>query len=288
MNRKLIITADDYGMCQAVNEAIEECLGAGTVRATCAMMNMPQCDAVGSLRQKFPHSSIGVHWTLTQGRPVLESSQVSTLVDKDGSFHSLGEFRRLWFRRCIDRQQAKAELTAQFKNFRALAGEPDFWNTHQNVHVFPGLFSLFVDLGRELHIPAMRSHRRITIPRNGSPVSHNVSHPSYWLKGFIIARWSDRAESLGVQMPDGRLYTPGYNGKGTATMLETIHRVEWRQVRKAVEIVMHPATSVDKQLFGSITESRVIEYKTLTDPILLKQLGQEAVDLVGFEALSLN
>jgi predicted glycoside hydrolase/deacetylase ChbG (UPF0249 family) len=288
MNRRLIITADDYGMCQAVNRAIEECLDAGTVRATCAMMNMPYRDAVGSLRKKFPDSSLGVHWTLTQGRPVLKSSDMSTLVDKDGSFHSLGELRRRWLRRRIDPQQVKGELTAQFERFRTLAGQPDFWNTHQNVHVFPGLFSLFVGIGQKLNIPAMRSHRRITIPRKGGPVGHNISHPSYWLKGLIIARWSDRAESLGVQMPDGRLYTPGYNGKGTATMLATIHRVEWRQVKKAIEIVTHPATSVDKQLFGSITESRVVEYKTLTDPTLLKQLRQEAVDLVGFEALSCN
>ena len=26
MNRKLIVTADDYGMCDSVNEAIEECM----------------------------------------------------------------------------------------------------------------------------------------------------------------------------------------------------------------------------------------------------------------------
>src|SRR5262245_21309223 len=41
MHRKLIITADDYGMCEPVNQAIEECLAVGTVRATCVMTNMP-------------------------------------------------------------------------------------------------------------------------------------------------------------------------------------------------------------------------------------------------------
>ena len=41
MSQRLIITADDYGLCEQVNQAIEECLSAGTVRATCVMANMP-------------------------------------------------------------------------------------------------------------------------------------------------------------------------------------------------------------------------------------------------------
>ena len=69
MTRRLIITADDYGMCGSVNDAIEECLGAGTVRATCAMVNMPLFNATASLRHKFPGCSVGIHWTLTQGKP---------------------------------------------------------------------------------------------------------------------------------------------------------------------------------------------------------------------------
>jgi hypothetical protein len=91
-------------------------------------------------------------------------------------------------------------------------------------------------------------------------------------------------------MPDGRLYTPGSNGLETAVLLTTIPRIDWSQVRIALEIVTHPASSVDKQLFGSISiaESRVLDYKAMTAPTLVKQLQQEAVDPVSFEALSCN
>ena len=88
MTRRLIITADDYGMCASVNDAIEECLGAGTVRATCAMVNMPLFNATAALRQKFPGCSVGIHWTLTQGRPILPPAQLPTLAGPDGEFHS--------------------------------------------------------------------------------------------------------------------------------------------------------------------------------------------------------
>ena len=249
MNRKLIITADDYGLCDSVNRAIEECFRAGAVRSTCVMTNMPACGDAASLRKSF-------------------------------------QLRQRWLMRRLNIAEIEHELRAQFRQFGALAGRPDFWNTHQNVHVFPGLFDRFVSMGRELGIPAMRCHRRLTIPYQGSSATHILQHPLYWLKGLVIARWSDQAESMGVQMPDGRLYTPGYNGKATASILRSIQRLDWRRVRKPVEIVMHPATAIEPELFGSLMDSRVVEYKTLTDPALLTQLRGEGVDLVGFESLN--
>jgi YdjC-like protein len=93
MTRRLIITADEYGMCASVNHAIDECLGAGTVRATCVMVNMPLFNATASLRHKFPNFSVGIHWTLTQGRPILTPAQLPTLVGPNGEFHPVLEFR---------------------------------------------------------------------------------------------------------------------------------------------------------------------------------------------------
>ena len=162
MNKQLIITGDDYGLCPAVNDAIEECLAAGTMRATCIMANMPSCAGAASLRQKFPRSALGVHWNLTQGTPVLEPARVPTLVDGAGQFY--GSLRRRWLTRKLDRDEVRAELLAQYERFRSLAGAADFWNTHQDVHVFPGLFQLFVEFGKALKIPAMRCHERFTLP----------------------------------------------------------------------------------------------------------------------------
>ena len=246
MTRRLIITADDYGMCGSVNDAIEECLGAGTVRATCAMVNMPLFNATADLRQKFPSCSVGIHWTLTQGRPLLPSPQLPTLCRPDGEFHSVLEFRRRWMRGRIDGDEIRNELKAQCRHFSQVAGTPDFWNTHQNSHVLPRLFDLFVLVGQELGIPAMRSHRRLTVPYKISPLRHSLGHPLYWFKGQVIARWAAKAAAGGVLMPDGRVYTPGYDGAGIASLPEIIERIRMELGEKAVEVVVHPATRVEK------------------------------------------
>jgi hypothetical protein len=285
MSRNLIVTADDYGMCDAVNEAIDECLSAGALQATCVMVNMPACRSAAALRKRFPHASLGIHWTLTQGRPILPAAQVESLVSDDGTFRSALELRHRWLTRRVKLNELTAELRAQHGRFCELVGAPDFWNTHQNSHVLPGLFGAFVEVGQALGIPAMRCHRRFVIRPDGIPGPYNFRHPLYWLKGRVIARWSSQAEARGVLLPDGRIYTPGY-GAGTARIEEIVDRVPWESVRKAVEIVIHPATSVDEGLFGALTESRVLEYKMWRDPGLVKRLHDRGVEAAGFEVLS--
>jgi chitin disaccharide deacetylase len=283
--KRILITADDYGLCDSVNQAIEECIGAGSVRATCVMANMTAYSAVSTLRKKFPRVSIGIHWNLTQGRPVLSSSQIPTLIDSDGSFLSSSELKRRWWSEQVKQDELKAELRAQFDRVVRLAGPLDFWNTHQNIHVYPGLFQTFVNLGKDLRIPAMRCHRRITVPKGTSGLRYHMTHPQYWLKGQMIAWWSANAEKLGTLMPDGRLYAPGYDEP--RTMLEAIiSRLPWRKVKKAVEVVIHPATEVQEDLFGSLRESRVIEHQTFRNPGLAEHLRQQGIEPVSFEALT--
>lgn len=282
MNKQLIITADDYGLCPAVNDAIEDCLGAGSVSATCVMTNMPACDQAATLRRKFPRSSIGLHWNITQGRPLLGPAAVPSLFDNQGQLGA--SLRRRWLAGQISRSEMRAELIAQYERFQALCGAADFWNTHQNVHVFPGLFQFFVALGKELKIPAMRSHERITLPARGSSTAYHVRHPAYWLKGHVIRLWSREARAGGTRMPDGRLYLPGYQA-GNYTLTVLLERIDWRRLERAIELVIHPARQVDATLFGGLTESRLREYELFRNPRLPARLESNGFRLVGFESL---
>ena len=194
---------------------------------------------------------------------------------------------------CVDRYCAwtmtlllicRSRLWITEEQVAEIVGPLDFWNTHQNSHVFPGLFQAFVKLGRELNIPAMRCHRRITVPRDSSERRYQLSHPRYWLKGQVIAWWSFRAEALGTVMPDARVYAPGYVEPRTM-IEEIISRLPWSKVKKAVELVIHPATAVREDLFGTLTESRIAEYQTFKNPKLADRLRQSGTELVRFETL---
>jgi predicted glycoside hydrolase/deacetylase ChbG (UPF0249 family) len=206
------------------------------------------------------------------------------LVSADGCFPTLSQFKRKWLIRQVKLAEMKAELRAQYERFCEVAGVPDFWNTHHNVHTFPGLFGAFVALGQELGISATRCQAYITVPRRGTPTRYNLRHPLYWLKRQVLRWWSDQAKARGVLMPDGKIDIPGY-GVGKAAIEEVVQHIQWDSVRKAVELVIHPATTIHKDLFGSLTESRIREYQVFRDPELVERLRQVGVETVGFDAL---
>jgi predicted glycoside hydrolase/deacetylase ChbG (UPF0249 family) len=283
--KKLIITADDYGLCEPVNRAIEECLAAETVRATCVMANMPAYAAARFLRNNYPHASIGIHWNVTQGRPVLPPNKISSLVDTEGVFYRASELRRRWWSGKVRRDELYAELCAQFERLRGLIGTPDFWNTHQNLHVFPGLFATFVDFAEQLGVRPMRSHRRLTVPPAETEFSYHLKHPRYWIKGQVIGWWSARAVMRGAIMPDARAYAPGYSSP--ERMIEEIaRRAPWHRVKSAVEVVIHPAAEIVEGLFGALTQSRLAEYGTFKNPALAERLQKIGAEVVGFETLT--
>jgi predicted glycoside hydrolase/deacetylase ChbG (UPF0249 family) len=255
-------------MCTSVNQAIEECMAAGTVKVTCVMVNMPANEQTASLRKRFPHCSVGIHWTLTEGRPVLPPAQVPSLVQANDT---------------ISIVELKAELCAQYTRFCEIAGPPDFWNTHENFHVWPSLFNVCVALGQDLRIPAMRSHRRFTVPRFQTATAYHWRHPLYWVKGTVIGRWAKQVAAQGMLMPDGRVYMPGY-GIDKASLEDAMRRLPWHSVKKAVEIIIHPATRVE-DMFGALTESRLREYDMYKEPSLMTSLMRLGVEPVGFEVL---
>ncbi|MCG8347245.1 MAG: ChbG/HpnK family deacetylase [Chloroflexales bacterium] len=285
--KQLIITADDYGLCESVNQAIESCLAAGAMRSTCVMTNMAAYAEAEVLRKRFPAASIGIHWTLTQGQPVLSPQKIPTLVNTMGEFFTWSELRRRVLKRQVDPAHIRAELVAQHQRLTALIGPVDFWNTHQNVHVSPGLFHICVSSGQELGIPAMRCHRRITMPRRGSATWYHMWHPLYWIKGVVIDQWSLWAARQGMAMPAGMISTPGY-GRGKAAIEEMMRQVRWPTLKRAAELVIHPATSIVGELFGQLRESRLREYAVFSDPGLKDRLWEMGLITVGFESLYLR
>lgn len=284
MSHKLIVTADDYGMCNTVNAAIDECLAAGTVKATCIMVNMPAFGGAVSLARRFPQASVGLHWTLTQGCPILSPARVPTLVNAQGEFHAPDVFRRHWLTRKIRVAEVTAELRAQFERFQDSVGIPEFWNTHQNVHVWPGLFQLFVRLGHELGIRSMRCHERIAVSDSSAARLYNLRHPVRWLKSLVISFWSRRARCKGTSMPDGLVFAPGHPS-GMADIEAIAPGLPWHRVRLAAEMIIHPATTSGDVALGRLTESRVREYKVFRDPALAQRLDSVGIVMIGYQEL---
>ncbi|MDD4774004.1 MAG: ChbG/HpnK family deacetylase, partial [Eubacteriales bacterium] len=204
--KQIIITADDYGMTEPVNIAIREGIEAGLITAANVMVNMDACDEIADLKSEFPSVSIGIHWNLTAGKPISDRTEIKTLTDSDGNFYTYPTFRKRYRQNLIKNTDITAELDAQYNKFYTLCGKPDYWNTHQNIHMDFRIFGLFVKNAAGLGILKMRNHQRIYVPpKNGRQTQSYIWRLSEPAKTFIIAGWMRFAAKHNMRYPDGMI-----------------------------------------------------------------------------------
>jgi hopanoid biosynthesis associated protein HpnK len=157
VSRQVIVTADDFGLDVAVNQAVEQAHCQGILTTASLMVGAPAAaDAVERAR-RLPALRIGLHVVLVQGRPVLPPEQVPDLVDENGELS--GRLVRAgfsWFFRPRVRRQLAAEIRAQYEAFRSTGLPLDHVNAHNHMHLHPTLHALIVAVGRDYGLRAVR------------------------------------------------------------------------------------------------------------------------------------
>lgn len=259
--KKLIITADDYGMSRAVNDAIDAGIAAGLITSTNVMTNMPFYKEAVKLKE-IPDISVGIHWVLACGTPVLSPDEIPSLVAENGEFYQYADFRKRLRSKQISFADIKKELIAQYNLYYELMGQPVYWNTHQNTHVDFGIYRLFVDTATELGINKMRSHQRIYVkPSEASQMLSLKWRLAEPIKSKILDIWQNNAHKKGISSPDGLIVC--LNKSDTNDPEYLFANISWKD-KNIGEYVIHPATENDSPYFGRIVEQRIREYEMFT------------------------
>ena len=280
--KQLIITADDYGMSKAVNAAIDAGIEKGLITSTNVMVTMPEYKEAAKLK-KIENISVGLHWVLACGKPVLPAEEVPTLVTASGEFYPYAEFRNRYRSGLIQDEDIRKELIAQYQAYIAVMGEPDYWNTHENTHVDFKIYGLFVNVAKELGINKMRSHQRIYVPQSQTdsvrPLKWRLIEP---LKAKLIDIWQNNAHKKGIKSPDGLIVCMN---KSDVNRLEHVFaNIQWKK-KTVGEYVIHPATENDCPYFGNIVEQRLAEYEMFTSDDTVEYLKNANIQLACYNAV---
>jgi hopanoid biosynthesis associated protein HpnK len=155
--KKLIVTADDFGLAIPVNAAIEQAHLSGILTAASLMVaGDAMLDAVARAR-RLPTLSVGLHLVVVCGRPMLPPDQISGLVGQDGMLsNDLVAAGVDFFIRPAVRRQLKAEIRAQFEGFVATGLRLDHVNAHKHMHLHPTVLGLILEVGRDYGMQALR------------------------------------------------------------------------------------------------------------------------------------
>lgn len=159
-NRKLIFTADDFGLSPALNNAVSLAHRHGLLCCASLMPGAPAADQARALARTLPDLCLGVHLTLCQGKAILSPREIPNLVNSWGLFRD-DPVKAGWqyFFKPRILAEIRWELAAQIE--AALAAGLTLWhlNSHLNLHLHPRLFPLAVRLAKEYGIPAIRLGR---------------------------------------------------------------------------------------------------------------------------------
>ncbi|MGC1547017.1 MAG: hopanoid biosynthesis-associated protein HpnK [Rhodanobacter sp.] len=221
---RLIITADDFGLHEALNEAVEHAYQQGVLRAASLMVAAPAAaDAVARARM-LPGLAIGLHLVLADGRAMLPPADIPDLVDAQGMFNSemvRNGFRYFFLPRV--RRQLAMEIRAQFEAFVATGLRLDHVNAHKHFHLHPTILSLVLSIGREYGLRAVRL-----------PAEPGMG---FWL-GPWLALMRRRINQAGMVYNDHVFGIRHSGGMDEATLLDILQRLP----QGLSEIYLHPAT----------------------------------------------
>lgn len=157
MNRRAIISADDFGLSIAVNEGIERAHAQGLLSTASLMVaGDAAADAIRRAR-RMPDLKVGLHLVAIEGPAVLPPSEIAALLDKEGRIPSdqLGLGLRYAFSPRT-RAALRREIAAQFRAFAATGLPLDHANAHKHMHLHPYVGARMVAEGRGHGLQAMR------------------------------------------------------------------------------------------------------------------------------------
>jgi len=155
--KRLIVTADDFGLTVHVNEAVEEGHRRGILTAASLMVTGEAAADAVARAKRLPKLGVGLHLVLVDGIPVLPPEQIPHLVGSDGRFSTnvFAQGVRIF---CLPaaRRQLAAEIRAQLEAFRATGLALDHVNAHHHFHLHPTIHRELLRLAGEFGIRAIR------------------------------------------------------------------------------------------------------------------------------------
>ncbi len=156
--KKLIINADDFGLHEEINNGIIRCFQEGCLTSTSLMCGAPAFNNAVALLKNNEGLGVGVHLTLVGGvAPVLPVEEVKSLVDENGLFFSdYTVFIKNFYLGKVKKNEIKRELEAQLLKAASTGLKFTHVDSHQHLHVLPGIVPIVISLCCQFDIHAVR------------------------------------------------------------------------------------------------------------------------------------
>ncbi|GLS90202.1 carbohydrate deacetylase [Psychromonas marina] len=253
---KLIFNADDFGLSESVNNGIVQCFKAGVVKSTTVMMNQPGVKNAADIYQQGLIPEVGLHFTVTAGKPLSPAHQVPSLIDDNGDFFGRAALMQ---KQDINQDHVYNELMAQYQAAIAAGFEINHLDSHHFAGVYPPLKEAFIRFANDINLPVRRIDNIVAGQTGLKVATPDAFDMRFFDQGVSLAQLKTLLLSYQKTMPDGIL-----------------------------ELMCHPSTEDNADLIGltGYIETRNIERDILTSNELCQWLKAQNIECIGFDEVT--
>ncbi len=236
--KRLVVTADDFGLAHEVNTAISQAHTQGILTSASLMVGSPAAAEAVEIAKRLPTLRVGLHLVLIEATPVLPPERIPLLVGPNGNIRTdMAAYGPALFFSRAARNQLAAEMEAQFEAYRATGLPLDHVDAHKHFHMHPAIASELVRLARKYGAKSIRT------PVEPVGVLERIEPVARGLEAAIAAPFARRLDrqmrKAGFATPD-QVFGLAWSGAMTAARIAGILR---NIPAGLTELYTHPATA---------------------------------------------
>ncbi|MFC1886367.1 carbohydrate deacetylase [Thermodesulfobacteriota bacterium] len=278
---KLIFHGDDFGLTPGINRAILQAYKHGLLTSASIIVNGEAADVAMELAKNNPEMDIGVHLTLCDETPVLASRDLSSLISNGSLLPSRQKVLQAVLFRKIDYKQVESEWSAQIETCLDANIPISHIDSHQFLHLFPGLFPVCLRLATKYQIAYIRVANRDVISFDaGVKRFFQWMCLRFWSNRFILPRLPSQIKcvpSIGFLKAGGRMSRNGF--------LNSIDKIRRKRSIRVIEVILHPGIGdvYTRNKYQHWQYDWHNDLKLLLDPFLKEELVRRSVGLTSFK-----
>jgi predicted glycoside hydrolase/deacetylase ChbG (UPF0249 family) len=154
--RKLRVTADDFGFTPGVTDGILETYESGIVTHTSIMAGGLDFERAVALSREKPGLGVGIHLTLTWGKPLSLPASIPSLMGNGEKFAPLNLTLKRYLSGGLKKREVAREWRNQIEKVTQAGLFPTHLDSHHHLHLLPGLLALAVQMAQEYGVPWLR------------------------------------------------------------------------------------------------------------------------------------
>ncbi len=273
--KRLIVSADDFGLTASVNEGIVKACREGIVTSVNLMPTGEAFAGAVKLAKEAGIQEAGAHLALTETSPLTGRDKIPTLTTRDGGFYkNYRSFFLRFFTGRIDLDQVYVELKSQMDALEKTGITITNLSSHEHIHLVPDILDIFIKLAKEYDVPAIRYPHKDSSPRSSLKNIYK-SMILFFLGGHVGKALS--ASSIVSPEHFRGLFNSGKLDE------ETLIKIARQIEDGTTELVCHPGLMgpeiTQKYTFHAACET---ELAGLTSPRVKKALDECGVKLIRY------